>query len=401
MNKILLSLITFLFPLLLQAQTFEIRSSELETLRKSFNPSESSNTALMNAISSNKISDIAIQRKNLGKIDHQFKYKVNVQGITNQESSGRCWMFTSLNSLRPQVAEKYNLSKFQFSENYLYFWDLLEKSNLFLNLVIQHSDKPLDDRMNEWLFKNPISDGGVWNSFSNIVDKYGLVPSSVMPETYHSSNTRTLNTILSRKLREHALELRNYANNELPEQKLQEIRVNMLKEIYRILVLSLGEPPQEFEYRFVDKEGNIGNYVKYTPLSFYKAVLPDYNAENYVMLMNDPTRDYYRLYEIEYDRNVMEGKNWTYINLPNKELKNIAIESIKANEAIYASCDVGKQLSKANGTLDLNNYNYSALYGVEFNMDKKDRIRSKESGSSHAMLLMAVDVDQDENPVMW
>ncbi len=383
------------------AQNGDMDQKLIQDIRESFDNTDPNNKALMNAISNNSTKELAVNRSNAGKVDHHFKYKVNVTGITDQESSGRCWMFTSLNSLRPVVINKYNLSDFHFSENYLFFWDQMEKANLFLEAIIKYSDKPLDDRTNDWLLSNPIGDGGVWNSFANLVDKYGLVPATAMPETHHSNNTSFLRRILKRKLREQALELREMTNTKAGVKEMRIKKAEMLQDIYRILALSLGEPPTQFNYRFVDKEGNIGELKSYTPLSFYKEILPDYDANNYVMLMNDPTREYYKLYEIEYDRNVMEGRNWTYINLPNDKFKQFAVASIKANEGMYASCDVGKQLSKEAGTLDINNFDYSSLYGVDFSMDKKERILSKESGSSHAMLLMAVDVDENENPTKW
>ncbi|MEA1874576.1 MAG: C1 family peptidase [Bacteroidota bacterium] len=389
------------FTLSSMAQNGKMDETIIQEIRLSFDINDPDNKALMNVISNNSIKDLAVNRMNAGKLDHHFKYKVEVTGITNQKSSGRCWMFTSLNSLRPEVIKKYNLSDFRFSENYLYFWDQMEKSNLFLEAIIENSDKTIDDRKNDWLFSNPIGDGGVWNSFANLVGKYGLVPAAAMPETHHSSNTAFLRKMLKRKLREQALELRELAKTKASGEQIQVRKKEMLQEIYRILALSLGEPPTEFAYRFIDKEGNIGETKKYTPLSFYKEILPEYNPDNYVMLMNDPTRDYYQLYEIEYDRNVMEGKNWIYINLPNDKFKQFAMASIKANEGMYASCDVGKQLSKDAGTLDINNFDYTSLYGVDFTMDKRERIISKESGSSHAMLLMAVDVNENETPTKW
>lgn len=401
MKKRIVLITTVLLSVSTFAQDGKLTIKDIKEIRASFDNTDPNNKALMNAISNNSTKELAVNRSNAGKVDHHFKYKVNVTGITDQESSGRCWMFTSLNSLRPVVIDKYNLSDFRFSENYLFFWDQMEKANLFLEAIIKYSDKPLDDRTNDWLLSNPIGDGGVWNSFANLVDKYGLVPATAMPETHHSNNTSFLRRILKRKLREQALELREMTNTKAGVKEMRIKKAEMLQDIYRILALSLGEPPTQFNYRFVDKEGNIGELNSYTPLSFYKEILPDYDADNYVMLMNDPTRDYYKLYEIEYDRNVMEGRNWTYINLPNDKFKQFAVASIKANEGMYASCDVGKQLSKEAGTLDINNFDYSSLYGVDFSMDKKERILSKESGSSHAMLLIAVDVDENENPTKW
>ncbi len=355
----------------------------------------------VNAISNNDLKALVVNRETVGKAEHNFKYKVNVTGITDQKSSGRCWMFTALNSMRPKVINEKALSNFEFSQNYLYFYDLLEKSNLFLSSTIKFSDKAMDDRTVEWLLKNPLSDGGVWNSFANLVEKYGLVPKSVMPETYHSENTSVMDILLSRKLREDALLLRSMKEKNVGEKKIMDEKFKMISEIYKMLTYFLGVPPEEFEYRFVDKNNNIGDYKKYTPKSFFKELFPNYNSNDYVMLMNDPSREYYKLYEIEYDRNVLEGKNWKYINLPVEKLKEYAIKSIKANEALYASCDVGKYLSKTDGTLDINNYDFESLLQVDFNMKKAERIKTFDSGSSHAMLLVAVDTDNEDNATKW
>lgn len=371
----------------------------LKKIRDNYNATI--DNGLRNAISNNDIRTLVVNREVVGKAEHNFKYKVKVSGITDQKNSGRCWMFTGLNSIRPSIISSKELSNFDFSHNYLFFYDMLEKANLFLSTTIQYSDKAINDRTVEWLFKNPISDGGVWNSFANLVEKYGVVPKSIMPETYHSENTSWMSQLLARKLREDALILRKMKEEKASDSKINEEKFKMISEIYRMLTLFLGNPPSEFEYRFVDKNNNIGEYKKYTPLSFFREFFPDYKSNDYVMLMNDPSREYYKLYEIEYDRNVLEGKNWKYINLPVEKLKEYAIKSIKENEALYASCDVGKFLSKNDGTLDINNFDFETLFGVKFGMNKSDRIKSFDSGSSHAMLLIAVDTDEKDNPTKW
>lgn len=390
-----------LITVMLIGQTSNLDEKTIQKLQSEYQTKAGNDKATINAVSNNEVKKLALNRDISGKSEHNFKYKVDVTGITNQESSGRCWMFTGLNSLRPVIIDQKNLSKFEFSTNYLYFWDLLEKSNLFLEANLMNANKPMDDKTVEWLFKNPVGDGGVWNSFANIASKYGAVPKSVMPETYHSENTSWLNKLLKRKLREYGLELRELKQSKASDKQIQERKFEMISETYRMLVLFLGEPPVDFTYRFVDKSGNIGEYKTYTPKSFFAEMYPDFSIDNYVMLMNDPTRDYYKVYEIEFDRNVLEGKNWIYLNLPSNEIKKFALESIKNNEAMYASCDVGKQLNKDDGTLDINNYNYEALLGIEFGMDKSKRIKSFDSGSSHAMLLMAVDTDNDDNATKW
>ncbi|RLD75799.1 MAG: aminopeptidase, partial [Bacteroidetes bacterium] len=356
--------------------------------------------ALMNAISSNDISKLAVNRENLGKVNPYFTNKVEIQGITNQKSSGRCWLFTGLNVLRPKVIEKYNMKEFEFSQNYGFFWDQLEKSNLYLESVIATADLPDDDRKVDWLFKNPIGDGGQWTGVVDIVEKYGAVPASVMPESNNSENTRWMSRFLRRKLREDALTLRKMAAEGSEEGRLRDEKINMLSDIYRILVLCLGKPPTEFPWQYEDKDGNISELKTYTPKSFYEEMV-GIDLRDYVMFMNDPTREYYKLYEIEYDRHMLEGGNWKYINLPVDEIKDFAKASIIANEAMYFSCDVGKQLESEKGMLDVNNFDYDELFGVDFSMDKAGRIKTYDSGSSHGMSLVGVNILPDGSIDKW
>lgn len=358
------------------------------------------NQAIINALSQNDLRDICLNQNNQEKPDYYFSHRVTSKGITDQKSSGRCWLFASLNIFRPQVIEKYNLSNFEFSENYLFFYDQLEKANLFLQEIIETADKTLEDRHVEWLLKHSIGDGGVWGGFVNLVDKYGLVPSEVMPETNSSNSTRYMSKTLTTLLRQDALKLREAFNKKKKTEDLQQMKIDMLAEVYKILVYNLGVPPQKFSYRFIDKNSEAGPIKEYTPISFYKEVL-DIETSDYIMFMDDPSREYYKLYEIEFDRNTEEGINWKYINLPAKEIKLMAIESIKNNEAMYFSCDVGKQLERSNGTLDIDNYDYESLYGIPFTMNKKERIITFESGSSHGMTLVAVDLNEKGEPVKW
>jgi len=257
----------------------------------------------------------------------------------------------------------------------------------------------MDDRQVEWWFKNPIGDGGVWSSFVNLVNKYGLVPAEIMPETYHSNNTSEIASILSTKLREHGIMMREAYNNN-KKVDLQKMKLDALSEIYRILVYAFGEPPATFSYRFVNKN-NIPTEVKtYTPMSFYKEII-EINFNDFVMLMNDPTRPYYKVYEIEYDRNMVEGINWKYLNLPMNEIKALALKSLKDSMPMYFSCDVGKQLNNDIGLLDVNNYMYDTLFNMPFRMDKKQRILTFASGSSHGMNIIGVDTDANDVPIRW
>jgi len=257
----------------------------------------------------------------------------------------------------------------------------------------------MDDKKVEWLFKNPIGDGGQWTGVVDIIGKYGVVPADVFSESFNSENTRWMSRLIRRKLKENGLKLRDMAANGYKEKELRTVKRNMLNEVYQILAISMGEPPTEFEWRYKDKDGKLSESKVYTPVSFYEEFIGA-SLGDYIMFMNDPSREYGKLYEIEYDRHTYEGGNWKYINLETDKIKEFAKQSIIGNDAMYFSCDVGKQLNKDKGTLDVNNYNYEALFDMEFSMTKKERIQTFESGSTHGMALMAVDI-QEGKPVKW
>ena len=373
--------------------------------------------AISNALAGTSIATLAINADNAAMIDTHFSDRVRTKGITDQQSSGRCWLFTGLNVLRAKMIDKYGLPGMEFSQNYLFFYDQLEKANLFLQGVIDTKELPFEDRKVDWLFSNPLSDGGQFTGVSNLITKYGLVPAEVMPETYQSNNTSQMANLLKLKLREDGLALRKvyeeaYAKGKkLPKKDagklmdkvnadLQQLKLVQLSEIYRMLALCLGEPVKEFQWTRCDKDNNIVDRRTYTPKSFYEEYLGEDLENNYVMIMNDPCREYGKVYEIDYDRHVYDGHNWLYVNLPVERIKEMAIASIKDNVAMYFSCDVGKFYSRSKGTLDLANFDYDSLMGVEFGMNKQERVMTHASGSSHAMTLIAVDI-VDGKPVKW
>lgn len=361
---------------------------------------QTSVTAIRNAITGNNLRQLTQNFENKGKIDSYFSNKVEVKGITDQKSSGRCWLYASLNVMRALAIEKHNMKEFAFSQNYSFFFDQLEKANLFLEAIIQTAQLPTSDRKVEWLLKNPIADGGVWSSFVNVVEKYGVVPASVMPDSKQAESTGAITAVLTTLLRKDALQLRKQAQDKAALQQIRSHKTQMLSEVYRILSVSLGEPPQSFEWRFEGKDGNISPIKTYTPLTFYKEFI-NTNLNDYVQFMDDPSREYYKVYEIEYDRNLHEGMNWKYLNIPVARIKNAAVASIKGGEAMYFSCDVGKQLERESGILDISNFDIESLFGIDLQMTKADRINTFESSSSHGMTICGVDLNSEGKPTKW
>ena len=374
-----------------------ISEDMLNELRAGYTATEAQKAA-RNALAVNPISELSVNADNLAMIDTHFSHRVKTKGITDQQQSGRCWLFTGLNVLRAKMIDEQGLPSMEFSQNYLFFYDQLEKCNLFLQGVIDTRHLPMDDRQVEWLFKNPLNDGGQFTGVSNLVMKYGVVPAEVMPENYQSNNTAAMSSLLKLKLREFGLQLRNQKDRRAPVA----LKAEMLTEIYSMLARCLGVPPTEFEWSRQDANGNIVETKRYTPKSFYEEYFGGMDLEkDFVMIMNDPSREYHKVYEIEYDRHVYDGDNWLYLNLPIDEVKALAIASIKDNTAMYFSCDVGKFLDSKAGVLDMERFDYESLMGVEFGMNKEERVRTFASGSSHAMTLIAVDLDDEGNAKKW
>ena len=385
-----------LFSVTAQTKNGGIDAKTLEQLRSEYTASPEQK-AIKNALATTSIATLATNGDNLAMCDTHFSHRVKTIGITDQKQSGRCWLFTGLNVLRAKMINKHNLASMEFSQNYCSFYDLLEKSNLFLQAIIDTRTLSLDDRKVDWLLHNPIGDGGQFTGVSNLIMKYGIVPKEVMPETFQSNSTRNMRTILSLKLREYALALRAAKS----EKAAMALKVKQLTEIYRILVECLGVPPTEFEWTLRNKKGEVVSTDKYTPKSFYDKFIGEDLEGNYIMVMNDPAREYGKVYEIEYDRHVYDGENWLYINLPIERIKEMAIASIKDNTAMYFSCDVGKYFNREKGTLDLANFDYESLFRTSFPMNKRERIQTFASGSSHAMTLIAVDLDEAGKPRKW
>ncbi|MCH5309425.1 MAG: C1 family peptidase [Prevotella sp.] len=360
------------------------------------------NKALVNAIAANNIDALAKNQQNAGAFDTYFSVETKRQSITDQKSSGRCWMFSGLNVLRSNFAQKSDSLTLELSHAYLFFWDQLEKANLMLQGVIDTAKKPIDDERVRFFFHSPIGDGGTFCGVSDLAEKYGLVPAEVMPESFSTDNTSKARSLIASKLREFGLQLRDMVEKGQKPAAIEKAKAGMLSQIYKMLVLTIGEPPQQFTYAFKTKNGKAAGAAKeYTPQSFYQEVVGGPINGTFIMAMNDPRRPYYKTYEVEYDRHTYDGHNWKYVNLPMDEIEKMAIASLKDGRKLYSSYDVGKFLDRKRGYADTENFDYGSLFGTTFGMDKAQRISTFDSGSTHAMTLTAVDLDENGNAKKW
>ncbi len=405
MKKLLFPLLLLLSSIMLLAQSESANRADgaitpelLQKLQQA-TPKGPAERALHNSIVQNGM--VLANAELMTPPDDHFTYRVPTKGITDQQRSGRCWLFTGFNVLRAQFIKDNNLGEFYFSHCYSFFWDQLEKANLFLEGILETRTLPITDRKVEWLFQHPINDGGQFTGISDNLLKYGVVPSDVMPETYSSNNTARLSSLIAKLLRQGGMELRSKAQQGATLAELRKDKETTLQAIYRLLCLNLGTPPTTFEYTLRDADGKVLSTKEYTPLSFYQEHVGVNLKDDYVMIMNDPSQPYYETYAIEYDRHAWDGKDWTYINLPMEEIKEMAIASLKEGNMMYYSCDVGKELNKESGLLTLGYDDYEAITGVPMTMTKGERIASFDSGSTHAMTLVAVDLDKSGKPTKW
>ena len=275
------------------------------------NPPTASDRALRNALAVNAIDALAQNQEHAGALDTYFSVETKKQSITDQKSSGRCWMFSGLNVLRSNFAKRTDSLTVSLSQDYLFFWDQLEKANLMLQGVIDTGKKPIDDQRVQFFFHYPLNDGGTFCGVADLTEKYGLVPSEIRPETYSAENTSKMSSLIKSKLREQGLELRRMVADGKKAKDIEQRKTQMLSEIYHMLVITLGEPVKEFTYAFRDKNGKtISAPKKYTPREFYREIVGAPLNGSFIMVMNDPRREYYKTYEVEYDRHTFDCHNW-------------------------------------------------------------------------------------------
>jgi bleomycin hydrolase len=355
--------------------------------------------AMYNSITNNDISSLAVNRDILREHNDLFSHKIKTKGVTNQKSSGRCWLFAGLNILRPIVIQKHKLKEFELSQSYLAFWDKLEKANCFLENIIEFRDRDILDREMEFLLRTPIPDGGYWENVVNLVEKYGAVPQEIMPETNSSSNTSLMNALIGRKLRADAVKLRQMSNEKKSVKKLRAEKAKMLGEVYRMLAMNLGEPPSKFEWRFEDANSVVSEVKSYTPKSFFEDVV-GVDMREYVDVFNDPSKEYGKHYQIRLTRNIRDGDDAHFANVEVQALKDIAAKAVLADEPVWFSCDVGKDQSKEHGIMAIGMFDYDSIYRTDMSMSKAERSLFRESVPNHAMVFVGVDM-QGDKPAKW
>lgn len=363
--------------------------------------SDGANLLAQNAVTQSPIDDVALNRRVIVSTDHTFSHLLDDWKVTNQKQSGRCWCFAGLNLLRVGAMKAMNLKEFEFSQNYTLFWDKLERANYFLQAIIDTADRDVDDRTVAYLLDRPLEDGGQWNMFVNIIEKHGLVPQAVMPESISSSDTRRMNSNLLAKLRESAKSLRMLRASGAPMEALHAARERIMETIHRMLCIHLGTPPAEFDWQWNDKDRKHHRDGTLTPKQFAEKYIT-IPLRDYVCLVHDPREghDFGRTYTVDCLGNVVGGKRVTYLNVPIDLMKKLAMDAIVGGEPVWFGCDVGKMMQRKLGIWDANLFEYDRVYRTTFELNKADRLVYHASLMTHAMLFTGVDVVNGQ-PRRW
>jgi bleomycin hydrolase len=375
-----------------------LTSEDLAVLRKDFTVNPNYRVA-QNAVTRVTVDDIALDREIVNGADHTMSHLLDDWKVTNQERSGRCWLFAGLNLLRVGAMQKMNVKEFEFSQNHAMFWDKLERANYFLEAIIDTAERDVDDRTVAFLLDSLASDGGQWNMFVAIVNKHGLVPKSVMPETQSSANTAAMNAVLRRLLRQGAQTLRRVAAGSVEAARAE--KGEILAVVHRVLCIHLGTPPEEFLWQWTDKDRVFHRAGKMTPQEFATEYV-GVPLDDYVCLVHDPraSSPMGRTFTVEYLGNVLGAPPVTYLNVGIDVIRAIASETLQGGEPVWFGCDVGKMMSSDFAVWDANLFDYPSVYDTTFALSKADRLVHHESAMTHAMLFTGVDI-LDGRPKRW
>ena len=368
----------------------EVRVSE----RKSEN-------VIRNSILNVGLDEIALNHKSKTDMQHTFSLELKTGKITSQNKSGRCWLFAGLNTMRFIIMKDLNLKNFELSQTYQMFFDKIEKANYFMENILETLDEDTNSRIIMWLLSAPLNDGGQWDMFTSIVEKYGVVPKETMPETFASSNSARMNHILTLKLRENASILREEYQNGKTLAKLKKDKQEMVFEFYRLLTMFLGIPPKNFTFEYTDKDKKFHRDSNITPKEFY-ANYVDINLKDYISIINAPTEDkpFNKTFTVQYLGNVEGGNMVKYLNVEIKTFKKLALAQLKDGVPVWFGSDVRQKMKRENGILAEDIYSYEEALQSKFNLDKAGRLNYGESLMTHAMVFTGVNLI-DDVPNRW
>jgi len=377
-----------------------LSSEQLAEFQANFEASPTSGL-MQNVVTQRDVNEVALNRTIVTGAAHTFSNVLDDWSVTNHARSGRCWMFAGLNMFRAETKDVLNVKQFEFSQNYLMFWDKLERANFLLEGIIETSDRPVDDRTVAWLLQRGVEDGGQWDMFVNLVRKHGVVPKTAMPETESSGNSARMNTMLNYQYRQGAKQIRDCYAAESGLDQMRASKQQTLNAIYQILCIHLGTPPAKFHWQWRDKDSNFQRDGDMTPLEFAQKYIST-PMEDYVCVVHDPreTSPFGRTFTIQYLGNVVDGPAIKYLNVDIELIKGMAQRMLEDGMPVWMGCDTGKQMHRDLGLWDAELFDYPGVYNSEFSLDKAARLEYHQTRMTHAMLFTGVDL-VDGKPRRW
>lgn len=377
----------------------EITKEFLQNSREKFYKDRANRVAQRAAVN-NGLAEASVNRVEDERNRHTFNIELKEKEIRNQKQSGRCWMFAALNLMEYKLCRKYNLKGFELSKNYTLFFDKLERCNYFLDSIIRTLDEDLDGRLVSHILTDPMGDGGQWDMIKNIIKKYGLVPSYAMKESVNSSATANLNNYLTKILRMYAKNLRDSYKEEKDLEKLKKMQEEYMKKIYDVLSISLGTPPEKFDFEVRNEDEEFISDKNLTPQEFLKKHV-EVNLDDYISLINAPTKDkpYFKSYTVDFLGNVMELDKVRYVNVPVEVMKDGILKQLKDGEPVWFGCDVAQFFYRKGANLDLSTLKIFDLLNVEYDLSKEERLDYKESLMTHAMVFVGCDYDEENKKI--
>lgn len=373
----------------------KIDAETLSSLRENYLKDDKARV-VRHALYRNEIGTIARRMEAEEANPDFFSIDLKTMPAANQLQSGRCWIFSSMNVLREKIAKKYHIRDFELSQNYVAFYDKLEKANWFMNCVTAEKDAPADSETNRFLLENAVGDGGQWNMLTALVKKYGICPRTAMPETYQSSHTARMNYLLNRRLRKFAAEIRH-----MNDAETEAYRQQTLKEIYGLIASCFGVPPVKFDFVYYDDKDVYHCDHDVTPLSFYQDYLSE-DLDDYADIINGPTADkpYYHTYTVKYLGNVVDGSRVCMLNVPMDEFKAAVIAQLKDGSPVWFGCDCRPDGDRTTGLWDDGANDYGFTFDLDLSMSKADMLDYRQSAMNHAMVLTGVNLEEGR-PTRW
>lgn len=376
---------------------YKLTPDEIANFQKDYYQNARNKVAEMATVT-NGVQNASFNTEKLRNLTRTFSIEIPTDAVTNQKQSGRCWLFAALNVLRHEFAKQNKAKNFMLSQGYLFFWDRIERANIFFNHILETADKPVDDRTVHYYLQAPDTDGGQWHMAVSLIKKYGVVPDYAYGESFTANNTAAFNRALNMKLREDGLILRKLAKDG-KDDEIKEKRAEFLSEVYRMAVIAFGEPTQKFDLEFKDDDGKYHFDGDLTPKDFFNNYFTD-DLDDYVVLFNAPDHEFDKLYALPFEDNVEGGTPVEFLNTEIDNLKDAAIKQLEAGETLWFGCDVGKQSDRQKGIMTDNLYQTDTLFDIKTKLNKKQRLITGASGSTHAMTLVGVDVVNGK-PRQW